>query len=112
MQMSLFAERVVEVEEKGRRSVLRKNPAEAAREHHRLEDKLAKLNQKVEARNQAVAVKPRCRPEAGRAELERWGVRHRLERLVRLRLEGRAVVGEKDEAAIERACSWRAATWW
>ena len=103
LQMSLFAERVAEVEDKGRRYVLRKNQAEAAREQHRLEDKLAKLKQKVEARNQEVAVKPRCRPEAGRAELERWCVRHRLERLVRLRLEGRAVVVEKDEAAMERA---------
>jgi transposase len=35
--------------------------------------------------------------------LERWCVRHRLERLVRLRLEGRGVVVEKDEAAMERA---------
>ena len=34
------------------RYVLRKNETEAAREQHRLEDKLAKLEEKIAARNE------------------------------------------------------------
>ena len=48
LQMGLFHEQVCEVEAGGIRYVLRKNEDEAARERHRLEDKLAKLAYKVE----------------------------------------------------------------
>ena len=43
LQMGLFSEEVCEVEAEGVRYLLRKNEVEAAREQHRLEDKLAKL---------------------------------------------------------------------
>ena len=43
LQLELFSEQICEVEGKGVRYVLRKNEKEAARERHRLEDKLEKL---------------------------------------------------------------------
>jgi hypothetical protein len=103
LQMGLFSEDVCEVEADGVRYLLRKNQSEAAREEHRLADKLAKLGKKVQQRNDQVKISPRCRPEAGLRWFEPWVARHKLTGLVGLRLEGRQMVLEKNEAAEERA---------
>ena len=48
LQLGLFREQVCEVEADGVRYLLRKNEKEAAREQHRLEDKLAKLAGRID----------------------------------------------------------------
>ena len=103
LQMGLFSEDVCEVEAEGVRYLLRKNETEAARERHRLEDKLAKLKRKVEQRNAQVEQSPRCQPEAGPRNLQVWVARHKLTGQVELRLEGRTVVLERNQAATDRA---------
>ena len=103
LQLGLFHEEVCEVEAEGVRYLLRKNEEEAAREQHRLEDKLGKLNRKVERRNQQVRISPRCQPEAGLRNLQVWVARHKLAGLVELRLEGRTLVLERKQAAMEQA---------
>lgn len=103
LQLGMFDEQVCEVEAAGVRYLLRKNEAEAAREQHRLEDKLAKLSRKVEQRNEQVRRSPRCRPEAGPRNLRPWMTRHKLTGLAELRLEGRTMVLKLDQTAIERA---------
>lgn len=103
LQMGLFHEEVCEVEADGVRYLLRKNEDEAARERHRLEDKLAKLSREVEQRNEQVSKSPRCQPEAGRRNLQVWVARHKLTGLVELRLEGRTLVLERNQAAMDRA---------
>jgi transposase len=103
LQMGLFSEAVCEVEAAGVRYLLRKNAAEAARERHRLEDKLAKLGRQVEQRNARVDKSPRCQPEAGSRSLQLWVARHKLTGLVDLRLEGRTLVLQRNPAAIDRA---------
>jgi transposase len=103
LQMGLFHEEVCEVEADGLRYLLRKNQAEAAREQHRLEDKLSKLKRKVEQRNEQVQKSPRCKPEAGPRNLQFWVARHKLTGQVDLRLEGRTMVLERNQAAIDRA---------
>jgi len=91
------------VEADGVRYLLRKNESEAAREKHRLQDKLAKLTGKIERRNRQVEASARCQPEAGSRQLHAWMVRHKLTGLVELRLEARELTLVKNEAAIERA---------
>lgn len=103
LQMSLFAEQICEVEAGGVRYVLRRNEAEAARERYRLEDKLARLGRNVERRNQKVKESKRCQPEAGQRRLQGWVARHKLSGQVELRLEGRAIVVERKQAAIDQA---------
>lgn len=103
LQMGLFSEQVCEVEADGLRYLLRKNEAEAAREQHRLEDKLSKLQRKVEQRNERVQKSARCKPEAGRRNLQLWVARHKLTGQVELRLEGRTMVLERNQVAIDRA---------
>jgi plasmid stabilization system protein ParE len=103
LQMGLFSEEVCEVEAEGVRYLLRKNEAEAARERHRLEDKLAKLQRKLEERNEKVEKSPRCQPEAGLRKLQEWVARHKLTGQWELRLEGRTVVLERNQAGIDRA---------
>jgi transposase len=103
LQMGLFSEAVCEVETDGVRYLLRKNEIEARREQHRLEDKLAKLAGKVAQRNEQVNRSPRCQPEAGPRNLQVWVARHKLTGLVNLRLEGRTLVLERRQAAIEQA---------
>lgn len=102
-QLGLFHEKVCEVEADGVRYVLRKNEAEAAREHHRLQDKLAKLAGIIKRRNQQVQDSERCQPEAGIRQLQPWIVCHKLTGMVELRLDGRVLTLVKNEAAIERA---------
>ncbi len=103
LQMSLFSEDLCEVEADGMRYLLRKNEDEAAREWHRLEDKLAKLTRKVQQRNEQVKASARCQAEAGPRRLQVWVARHKLSGLVDLRLEARTVVLERNQAAMERA---------
>lgn len=100
LQLELFSEQLCEVEDHGARYVLRKNEREAARERHRLEDKLAKLEKKIAARNEETKKKQRCQPEAGKRKLEAWAAQHKLNGLVELKLEGRMVLLEHQEAAI------------
>jgi hypothetical protein len=83
LQLGLFHEQVCEVEAGRVRYLLRKNESEAARERHRLQDKVAKLSAKIERRNRQVEASARCQPEAGSRQLQAWMVRHKLTGLVR-----------------------------
>jgi len=103
LQLSLFSEQVCEVEAEGVRYILRQNEAEARREHHRLEDKLAKLEAKMGARNEQVRTHPRCRPEAGQRAMATWVARYKLAGLVEIRLEGTELKLERREEALRRA---------
>lgn len=103
LQLELFSEQICEVEGDGVRYVLRKNEKEAARERHRLDDKLKKLAGKIGARNEQVKDHPRCQPEAGQRTLEGWAERHKLTGLVQLQLEGRTLVLRRQEQQIARA---------
>ncbi|HTS69379.1 MAG TPA: IS1634 family transposase [Terriglobia bacterium] len=103
LQLELFGEQICEVEGDGVRYVLRKNPQEAGRERHRLEDKLAKLEGKIAARNEVVKAKPRCPPEAGQRQLQAWAERHKLRGLVEVKLEGRTLGLARKEDKIAKA---------
>jgi transposase len=103
LQLELFHEQICEVEGDGVRYALRKNDAEAAREQHRWEDKLEKLERKMATRNELVKNKPRCQPEAGQRKLQGWAARHKLKGLVDLPLHGRTLVLERHQAAIEKS---------
>jgi len=101
VQLRRFHEQICEVESAGVRYVLRKNEAEASREQHRLQDKFEKLESKIAARNEETKSKLRSQPEAGQRKLQAWVERHKLTGLVELKLDGRALVLERQQAAIE-----------
>src|SRR5438552_20904 len=103
IQMELFTEQVCEVEADKLRFILRKNPEEARRMQHRLDDKLTKLRQKISGRNQQVEKSPRSKPEAGLRRLTEWISRHKLDGIVQLQLEGRRIVDTLDPQAEQRA---------
>ena len=99
IQLELFAEEVCEAEADGVRYILRKNPAEAKRIRHRLEDKLVKLRDKIARRNALVEQSPRRKPEAGLVALQQWVKRHKMAELITLRLDGRQIVETVDPEA-------------
>src|SRR5208282_4828730 len=103
LQLSLFSEQVCEVQGEGVRYILRRNPDEAQREQHRLDDKLAKLEAQIQARNERVRTHPRCQPEAGQRAMQSWVERHKLTGLVEIPLEGTQLKLQRNEAAIGRA---------
>jgi len=103
IQMELFTEQVCEVEADQRRFILRKNPEEAQRAQHRLQDKLAQLRQKMSERNQQVETSPRSKPEAGLRTLTQWISRYKLDGIVDLKLEGRQLVETVKPQAQQRA---------
>jgi transposase len=103
IQLGLFEEKVCEVEAEGVRYLLRKNEAEARRLWYRVEDKLRKLEQKVQARNQQVLESPRSQPETGLHPLQQWMQRHKLSTFIALTLEGRTLRLQLDEAAQQQA---------
>jgi transposase len=102
LQLPLFSDTICEVEHEQLRYVLRKNESEALRIQRRLEDKLGKLEGKIETRNQKVQQQPLCKPEAGLHQIEDWAKRHKLEELIRLRLEGGQIVLERQQQAIDK----------
>ena len=83
--------------------MMRKNPDEARRVRHRLEDKLVKLRTKIAQRNELVEQSSRRKPEAGLAALQQWMVRYKIAGLVTLRLDGRKIVETADAQAERRA---------
>src|SRR2546427_3957351 len=101
--MELFTEQVCEVESDTLRFILRKNPEEARRVEHRLEDKLTTLRQKITERNQDVEKSLRSKPEAGLRTLTEWISRHKLDGIIQLHLEGRQIVETIDLQAEQRA---------
>jgi transposase len=103
LQLGLFEEKICEVEGEGVRYILRKNEGEARKQWHRLEDKLAKLRDKIQVRNEKVSRSRRCQPEAGLRQFEEWVKRHKLARFVWLRLQDRRIQMELDEAARDDA---------
>src|SRR5258707_1500367 len=100
LQLELFSEQLCEVEDHGVRYVLRKNETEATRERHRLEDKLAKLEEKIASRNEETKKKQRCQPEAGKRKLEAWAAQHKLQGLLTVKLEGRMLILERQKEAM------------
>lgn len=103
LQLELFAEQVCEAEADCVRYIMRKNPDEARRVRHRLEDKLVKLREKLAKRNEAVEQSAKCKPQAGLAKLQQWMARYKIAGLVSLRLEGRKIVETADAQAQLRA---------
>ncbi len=103
IQLELFAEHVCEVEADGVRFILRKNPEEARRVQHRLENKLTTLREKIGQRNHRVEQSPRCKPEVGVTGLNEWMSRHKIAGIVQLRLDGRTIVETADPQAELRA---------
>jgi transposase len=103
LQLELFSEQLCEVEDHGIRYVLRRNQDTEAREKHRLEDKLAKLESKIAARNLQTQQHPHCQVEAGLRQLQGWVQRHKLDGLVELRQEGDGLRLERKPEAIEHA---------
>jgi transposase len=103
LQLELFSEQLCEVEDNGIRYVLRRNPDTEAREKHRLEDKLAKLESKIAVRNLQTQQHPRCQLEAGLRQLQGWAQRHKLDGLVELQQVGDSLRMERKPEAIQRA---------
>jgi hypothetical protein len=60
------------------------------------------LQGKIATRNELVKNKQRCQPEAGQRKLQGWAERHKLKGLVELKLDGRTLVLERHQAAIEK----------
>ena len=58
---------------------------------------------RLDRRNQKVTASSRCEPAAGLRQLKPWLARHKLTELVELRLQGRTLVVERQQAAIEQA---------
>jgi hypothetical protein len=96
--MELFDETPVEVQIGGRRLILRCNPATRERERQRRESQWKKVQAKIQARNAAVATKPRASAEASLRQAQAWIKGYQLHRYIQLRLEGRTLCWSEDSA--------------
>lgn len=103
LEPELFDTVVQEVEQEGKRLVVRRNEAVRRKETHRREDKLGKLAQKIAERNAFVAGSKRANPEAGLRIWSQWVKRHKLSSFVTVRLEERVLVWEVDDEAKQEA---------
>jgi hypothetical protein len=105
LQLELFDETPCEVVDGSRRFILRKNPAVAAKEGHRRQDKLETLTQRVAERNAFVAQAKRAHAERGCATLQAWVKRHRLDAFVSLQCHDRTIDLLVDAAAQHEAAA-------
>ena len=110
LQLNLFDETLQEVEEGGRRLILRRNESLRHTMATRRQDKVATLQQKVATRNACVREATRATPEAGQRQLTQWAKKHKLTAFTTLALQGTQLVLEIDaaqqaEAALLDGCS-------
>ncbi len=101
LQMELFDEKPAEVQVGGKRYVLRRNPQTQARERARRADQWQRVQAWMRTRNEQVKQKKRCDPESSLRQAQGRLAKYRLTGWVRVRLEGREVVGQEDLAARE-----------
>jgi transposase len=103
LQMGLFDESLHEVQHGHLRYVLRRNESVRRKEERRREDKLRKLAEQIEKRNNFVRGSKRAKPEAGLGSLSAWVKRHRLASFVSLSLKDREIVCLIDGSANAQA---------
>lgn len=102
LQADLFDEKVTEVDGGGVRYILRRNAAMTERTRNRRADQLAKVQQKVLARDAQVADSKRASPEVSLRQAQRWLAAYKLDRFVTPCLEGKAVRLQIDPEAVAR----------
>lgn len=103
LQLDLFGEDVVEVQdESGQRMLLRRIPATQQRHRSRRADQLSKVRARIAARNEYVATRPRADAKTSLKLAQRALGSYRLSSYVTAHLDGRAVVLTVDEEAQER----------
>jgi hypothetical protein len=99
LQTDLFDVDLCEVEQDGKRLIVRRNEAVRIREERRRADKLKQLQEKITDRNAFVAKSQRASAEKGLAALQGWVKHHKLAKFVTLSLEERVLVCTIDEDA-------------
>lgn len=99
IQPGLFDEQVAEVIDHNRRLILRCDPLTQRKERHRRDDKLRRLQEKVNDRNAFVKDSKKAQPQAGLKTLKRWIKAHKIAAFVELTLQDRTLVVTLDEQA-------------
>jgi len=101
IQLEMFDEELQEAEAEGKRYVVCRNEATRRKEMRRREDKLKRLGEIVAKRNEYVGNRRRAKVETGVRGIERWVARHKVGGFVEVKMEGREVKVEIDEAGKE-----------
>lgn len=99
IQPELFDETITEVEETGKRYILRRNDQVRHRELKRVENKLKRLGSLVDARNEKTKKSRRTNAEKGLLTLRNWVKKYRLKSFVTLTLEERQIIIQVNEEA-------------
>jgi transposase len=108
LQLPLFSETICAVEHEQLRYLLRKNESQTIRIERRLTDKLGKLETRIQSRNQKVQQQPLCKPETGLHQIELWAQRHKLQKLIHLRLKGGQIVLDPNSRPSPGILNWQA----
>jgi hypothetical protein len=103
VQMELFEEMPAEVDFEGKRLILRCNPATRARERARRADQWRYVRDRITARNQMVAQKPRAQAGTSLRQAQALVKKYHLGDWVSVALEGRHVVWQENPAARDLA---------
>ena len=101
LQMELFDQKPAEVEVGAKRYVLRRNPQTQAREGARRADQWRRVQEWIRTRNEQVKQKERCDPQSSLRQAQARLVKYRLTGWVSVRLEGRELMWQEDQAARE-----------
>ena len=104
IQYGLFDTSVCEVENTGKRYILKRNDLVRDKEEKRLQDKIEKLKALIQKRNEKVQNSKRAIPEKGLITLQKWARQYRLHRFIDLTLEDRLIVYNLDQEAQEESC--------
>jgi transposase len=97
LQPDLFDEDISEIEQDGKRLIIRRNESVQRREQARRAEKLQRLEALIEERNAFVSQSKRADPGAGLRQLEQWVKRHKLNGFVSLSLEQDQIRCEIDQ---------------
>jgi len=100
-QLNMFDEKVCEVKDDGVRYILRRNPVRAAEIAKNRADKLSCLEMRASTKNVYLGEHERAKVEVALRHVAEYAVKLRIDGWVRVSSEGRVIVVEVDDAALE-----------
>ena len=103
IQLNLFDEKICEVEQEGRRLILRRNPKRAEEVAANRQSRLEKFLALVKEANEKLSHGLRADAQKSFQKISAAVVRYNLEKFVRLRLEKRSIEAAVDEEKVQSA---------
>jgi transposase len=102
-QMSLFDDKIAEIEHEGIRYILRRNPIREQEMENNRKSKIAKVKGKIDEKNKYLKEHKKAKEEVALKNLNQYIQKLKLSKILSLKLSGRIISIEQNEEAMDEA---------